>query len=57
MSNFPKKQVRMYVDSYESEEANQSKSAQDMLAPCIDVALQVSAPKKLFLVVTDTPPK
>jgi hypothetical protein len=47
----------MYVDSYESEEANQSKSAQDMLAPCIDVALQVSAPKKLFLIVTDTPPK
>ena len=35
-------QVRMYVDSYEGEEANQSKSAQEMLDPCIDVALQVS---------------
>lgn len=34
--------VRMYVDSYEADEANQSKSAQDMLAPCIDVALQIS---------------
>lgn len=38
--------VRMYVDSYESEEANQSKSAQDMLAPCIDVALQISELQK-----------
>lgn len=34
--------VRMYVDSYEGEEANQSKSAQEMLDPCIDVALQIS---------------
>ena len=32
----------MYVDSYEGEEANQSKSAQEMLAPCIDVALLIS---------------
>ena len=32
----------MYVDSYEAEEANQTKSAQEMLAPCIDVALQIS---------------
>ncbi len=35
-------QVRMYVDSYEGDEANQSKSAQEMLDPCIDVALQVN---------------
>ena len=34
--------VRMYVDTYESEAANQLKSAADMLAPCIDVALQIS---------------
>ena len=32
----------MYVDSSEGDETNQSKSAQDMLAPCIDVALQIS---------------
>ena len=35
-------QVRMYVDSYESDEANQLKDASEMLAPCIDVALQIS---------------
>ena len=34
--------VRMYVDTYESEAANQLKSAAEMLAPCIDVALQIS---------------
>ena len=34
--------VRMYVDTYESERANQFKSAAEMLAPCIDVALQIS---------------
>lgn len=34
--------VRMYVDSYEADKANQTKSAADMLAPCIDVALQIS---------------
>ena len=35
-------QVRMYVDSYEADEANQLKNADEMLAPCIDVALQIS---------------
>lgn len=35
-------QVRMYVDSYESEEENQLKDANVMLAPCIDVAIQIS---------------
>lgn len=35
-------QVRLYVDSYESEEENQLKDANVMLAPCIDVALQIS---------------
>ena len=39
-------QVRMYVDSYESDEANQLKKAEEMLAPCIDVALQISNLKK-----------
>ena len=34
--------VRMYVDTYESVRANQFKSAAEMLAPCIDVALQIS---------------
>lgn len=34
--------VRLYVDSYESEEENQLKDANVMLAPCIDVALQIS---------------
>ena len=34
--------VRMYVDSYEADEANQLKNADEMLAPCIDVALQIS---------------
>lgn len=34
--------VRMYVDSYESEEENQLKDANVMLAPCIDVAIQIS---------------
>ena len=34
--------VRMYVDTYESDKANQLKSAAEMLAPCIDVALQIS---------------
>ena len=32
----------MYVDSYEVDEANQLKNADEMLAPCIDVALQIS---------------
>ena len=32
----------MYVDSYESDEANHLKDASEMLAPCIDVALQIS---------------
>ena len=32
----------MYVDSFEGEEENQKKSAQQMLEPCIDVALQVN---------------
>ena len=39
-------QVRMYVDSYESDAANQLKKAEEMLAPCIDVALQISNLKK-----------
>jgi phosphoglucomutase len=34
--------VRMYVDTYENDKANQTKSAGEMLAPCIDVALQIS---------------
>ena len=34
--------VRMYVDTYESDRANQFKSAAEMLAPCIEVALQIS---------------
>ena len=34
--------VRMYVDTYENDPANQLKSAAEMLAPCIDVALQIS---------------
>jgi len=34
--------VRLYVDSYESDEANQCKSAQEMLKPCVNVALQIS---------------
>lgn len=32
----------MYVDTYEAEEANLIKSAQEMLAPCIEVALEIS---------------
>jgi len=32
----------MYVDTYESDEANLTKSAQEMLAPCIEVALDIS---------------
>ena len=43
-------QVRMYVDSYEGDEKNQSKSAQEMLDPCIDVALQVTI-IKIFLLL------
>ena len=34
--------VRMYVDTYEADKINQLKSAAEMLAPCIDVALQIS---------------
>ena len=34
--------VRLYVDSYESDPANQFKSAQEMLKPCVNVALQIS---------------
>jgi len=34
--------VRMYVDTYEADKSNQLKSAGEMLAPCIDVALQIS---------------
>ena len=34
--------VRLYVDSYESDPANQFKSAQEMLNPCVNVALQIS---------------
>ena len=34
--------VRLYVDSYESDPANQFKSAQEMLKPCVNVALQLS---------------
>merc|ERR1712156_1363932 len=34
--------VRLYVDSYEADKSNQLKSAGEMLAPCIDVALQIS---------------
>lgn len=36
----------MYVDSYEADEANQLKNADEMLAPCIDVALQISKLKE-----------
>ena len=36
----------MYVDSYESNEENQLKNASEMLAPCIDVALQISKLKE-----------
>ena len=36
----------MYVDSYEANEANQLKNADEMLAPCIDVALQISKLKE-----------
>jgi phosphoglucomutase len=32
----------MYVDAYEAEESNLVKSAQEMLAPCIEVALEIS---------------
>ena len=46
-------QVRMYVDSYESEEENQLKDANVMLAPCIDVALQIS--KLNYLTGRDKP--
>ena len=34
--------VRMYVDTYEADKSKQLKSAGEMLAPCIDVALQIS---------------
>merc|ERR1712241_98170 len=34
--------VRMYVDTYEADKSNQLKSAGEMLAPCIDVAIQIS---------------
>jgi len=34
--------VRLYVDSYEADPANQLKSAQEMLKPCVNVALQIS---------------
>ncbi len=32
----------MYVDSYEADKENQLKDAGEMLAPCIDVSLQIS---------------
>ena len=34
--------VRLYVDSFEAEPANQLKAASEMLAACVDVALQIS---------------
>ena len=34
--------VRLYVDTYEGDKEKQTKSAAEMLAPCIDVALQIS---------------
>lgn len=34
--------VRLYVDTYEADKEKQTKSAAEMLAPCIDVALQIS---------------
>lgn len=38
--------VRVYVDAYEADEAKHTKSAAEMLAPCVDVALQVSKLKE-----------
>lgn len=38
--------VRMYVDAYESDKDNCSKSASEMLRPCILVALQISQLKE-----------
>jgi len=38
--------VRMYVDSYEKDEDKTAKSSAEMLAPCVDVALQISQLKK-----------
>lgn len=34
--------VRLYVDTFEGDKEKQTKSAAEMLAPCIDVALQIS---------------
>jgi len=34
--------VRLYVDTYEADKEKTTKSAAEMLAPCIDVALQIS---------------
>jgi len=34
--------VRLYVDSYEADKTNQLKSAQEMLRPCVNVALEIS---------------
>jgi len=34
--------VRLYVDTFEGDKEKQTKSAAEMLAPCIEVALQIS---------------
>ena len=34
--------VRLYVDTYEAEKDKMTKNAAEMLAPCIEVALQIS---------------
>ena len=34
--------VRLYVDCYEADKTNQLKSAQEMLRPCVNVALEIS---------------
>ena len=39
--------VRMYVDAFEENPENHFKSAAEMLAPCVDVALQISNLKSL----------
>ncbi len=38
--------VRLYVDSYEDKAENLTKSADEMLSPCVDVALQISKLKE-----------
>ena len=39
--------VRMYVDSYCSDEAKVSRSAQEMLAPVVKLGLQISQLREL----------